>query len=104
MDYLNSVKRRTLGSDVTCETFKRNVISHIIEEAEKSPAALIAMSTHGRSGGTRWLMGSVTDNVLHHTKNSMLIVRSHGKDNPESDIKLGTIIVPVDGSGSGEQV
>jgi nucleotide-binding universal stress UspA family protein len=104
MDYLNSVKRRTSGSDVTCETFEGNVISHIIEEAEKSPAALIAMSTHGRSGMTRWSMGSVTDNVLHHTKNSMLIVRGHGKGDPEPDIELETIIVPVDGSRLGEQV
>jgi hypothetical protein len=34
MDYLNSVERRTPGSDVTCETFEGNVISQIIEEAE----------------------------------------------------------------------
>ena len=33
MDYLNSVKRQTPGSDVTCETREGNVISHIIEEA-----------------------------------------------------------------------
>jgi len=50
------------------------------------------------------LMGSVTDNVLHHTKNSMLIVRGHGKGDPEPDIELETIIVPVDGSRMGEQV
>ena len=49
-------------------------------------------------------MSSVTENVLHHTKNSMLIVRGHGKGDPESDTELETIIVPVDGSKWGEQV
>jgi len=49
-------------------------------------------------------MGSVADNVLHHTKNSMLIVRGHGKGDPEPDIELEPIIVPVDGSRLGEQV
>ena len=33
MDYLNSVKRQTPGSDMTCKTCEGNVISHIIEEA-----------------------------------------------------------------------
>ena len=50
------------------------------------------------------MMGSVTDNVLHHTKNSMLIVRGQGKADPEPDIELETIIVPVNGSRMGEQV
>ena len=49
-------------------------------------------------------MGSVTENVLHHNKNSMLIVRGHGKGDLEPDTELETIIVPVDGSKLGDQV
>lgn len=37
---------------------------------------LIAMSTHGRGGLQRWVMGSVTERVLHATKLPMLIVHS----------------------------
>jgi nucleotide-binding universal stress UspA family protein len=36
---------------------------------------LIAMSTHGRGGLERLIMGSVTERVLHATKLPMLIVR-----------------------------
>jgi nucleotide-binding universal stress UspA family protein len=36
---------------------------------------LIAMSTHGRGGLERLMMGSVTERVLHGTKLPMLIVR-----------------------------
>ncbi|HEX6797367.1 MAG TPA: universal stress protein [Ktedonobacterales bacterium] len=36
---------------------------------------LIAMATHGRSGISRWTLGSITERVLHGTKLPLLIVR-----------------------------
>lgn len=36
---------------------------------------LVAMATHGSGGIARWVMGSVTDRVLHATKLPLLIVR-----------------------------
>jgi len=39
------------------------------------PCDLIAISTHGRGGLERWVMGSVTDRVLNTTKLPMLTVR-----------------------------
>ncbi|NQW22019.1 MAG: universal stress protein [SAR202 cluster bacterium] len=106
IDYLNCVRRNTdgLGTDVTCEAYEGDAVSHIIEEAEKTPNSLVAMSTHGRSGVSRWLMGSVTDKVLHATKNPMLIVRGRHEGEPELDTNLETIIVPVDGSSLAEMV
>ena len=41
---------------------------------------LIAMSTHGRGGLERWVMGSVTERVLNTTKLPMLIVRPQKKE------------------------
>ena len=65
---------------------------------------MVAMSSHGRSRITRLLMGSVTDKVLHHIKNPMLIFREHRDGDPEPDTKLETIIVPLDGSPLAESV
>ena len=42
---------------------------------ELSGCDLIAMSTHGRGGLERLMMGSVTERILHSTKLPMLIVR-----------------------------
>ncbi|HEY5005898.1 MAG TPA: universal stress protein [Ktedonobacteraceae bacterium] len=42
---------------------------------ENTPCDLIALSTHGREGLERWVMGSVTDRLLNTTKLPMLIVR-----------------------------
>ncbi len=42
---------------------------------ESNLCNLIAISTHGREGLERWVMGSVTDRLLNTTKLPMLIVR-----------------------------
>jgi nucleotide-binding universal stress UspA family protein len=106
IDYLNSVRLRIdePGVEITCDAHEGNAVSRIIDEAAKSPNSLIAMSTRGRSGTTRLLMGSVTDKVLHSTKNPMLIVRGRQEGDPEPDTNLETIIVPVDGSSLAERV
>lgn len=46
----------------------------IVEEADKSDVDAIVMSTHGRSGLSRWLLGSVTHKVLNATHRPMFIV------------------------------
>jgi nucleotide-binding universal stress UspA family protein len=48
----------------------------IIGLARKTPDNFIAMSTHGRSGVTRWLLGSVTERVVRHSGDPVLIIRA----------------------------
>ena len=47
----------------------------IIEEANKHAAVVILMRTHSRSGVSRFLLGSVSHSVVHHTESSILFVR-----------------------------
>ena len=47
----------------------------IIEMAESIKADLIVIGSHGRSGLDRLVMGSVTQRVLQHTKQPVLVVR-----------------------------
>ncbi|MEO6203346.1 MAG: universal stress protein [Nitrospirales bacterium] len=47
----------------------------IIEEATKHAADVILMRTHSRSGVSRFLLGSVSHSVVHHTESSILFVR-----------------------------
>ena len=47
----------------------------IISIARKTSNALIAMCSHGRSGLKRWVLGSVTENVVRHGHNPVLIFR-----------------------------
>ena len=45
------------------------------QETQGSVAQFIAMSTHGRGGLSRWVMGSITERVLHAAPLSLLVVR-----------------------------
>jgi nucleotide-binding universal stress UspA family protein len=47
----------------------------ILKASETSAAELIVMGTHGRSGVTRMMMGSVAERVLHETRIPLLTVR-----------------------------
>ena len=48
----------------------------IISFAKNLPGGLIAMSTHGRSGVRRWVLGSVTETVVRHSENPVLVIRA----------------------------
>jgi nucleotide-binding universal stress UspA family protein len=47
----------------------------IIELARKTTHNLVAMSTHGRSGMGRWVLGSVTDRVVCYCGDPVLVIR-----------------------------
>jgi nucleotide-binding universal stress UspA family protein len=47
----------------------------ILDALEEEDVDLLAMTTHGRSGLDRWLLGSVTEKVLRHAQCPLLIQR-----------------------------
>jgi nucleotide-binding universal stress UspA family protein len=62
------------------------------------------MATHGRSGVTRWLLGSVTEKVLRGTVNPLLVVRAPGNSKTDGKAALRSVIVPIDGSDVAETI
>jgi nucleotide-binding universal stress UspA family protein len=76
----------------------------ILNYAEEYQADLIAMSTHGRSGITRLILGSVAGRVLHGTKTALLLVKPREEDAPRPEARLTDILVPLDMSQHGEAV
>ncbi len=66
MNYLNQSgdTLRSKGVSVISEVKVGDASEEIIKTADEIKADLIAMSTHGRSGISRWAFGSVTDKVL----------------------------------------
>jgi len=47
----------------------------IIDLVRKTPNNLITMSTHGRSGLQRWVLGSVAEKVIHYSGDPVLLIR-----------------------------
>lgn len=76
--YLNTVKDRLDKSKImiSCEVEVGSPAQKIVDYAAENNINLIAMSTHGRSGIGRWLIGSVSDKVLHATDIPVLMVRA----------------------------
>lgn len=77
--------------------------SEIIAAAASEEAELIAMTTRGRSGVVRGLLGSVTDRVLRASPIPVMIARSDNSLPYGSRIDpIENVIVPLDGSQRAE--
>ena len=72
---------------------------HVVIDAiaGEEGADLITMTTHGRSGFARWVMGSVADKVLQTSRRPVLLVAAR-EDGQEGEVQLKRILVPLDGS------
>lgn len=92
------------GLKVSITVQEGDPASHIVREGDEVPDTLIAMSTHGRAGLTRLVLGSVTERVLHATTSPMFIVRGQEPNDMPSAVRLHRVIVPLDGSTLAEQV
>ena len=77
MDYLDKAGEglRSKGAVVRCKVGVGKAAEEIIKAADETHADLIAMSTHGRSGFSRWAFGSVTDRILRSGDKPILMVR-----------------------------
>ena len=75
--YLNQVARSLQedGLNVTASVRGGLVADTILDYAQEVQADLIAMSTHGRGGLARWVIGSVADRIVQAAKVPVLLVR-----------------------------
>ena len=63
-------------SAVSATVIEGDAASELVELAEGPPQSLIAMSTHGRSGLGRWVLGSVAEKVVQHSRAPVLLIRA----------------------------
>lgn len=59
-------------------------VDEIVATAQEMPDTLIAMCSHGRSGVTRWVLGSVAETVVRHTEKPVLVLRTQKQRDSES--------------------
>ena len=79
VDYLEKKTEavKKLGIDkVSCVAKEGFAADEIISLSRKSPDNLVAMCTHGRSGVKRWVLGSVTETVVRHSADPVLVIRA----------------------------
>jgi nucleotide-binding universal stress UspA family protein len=92
IDYLKREAQKLRSEGLTLVE-ERSLHGHpaaaIVDLARETPHSLIAMTTHGRSGVGRWLLGSVADRVVHHSAGSVLIVRPVEAEPDKPGLKSG---------------
>ncbi len=93
---------RSRGIETTVELLEGEAAEQIIAAGNRQGESLIAMSTHGRSGIGRWMLGSVTDKVVKHTATPVLIIRAQ-REEPPDDVALSRVVLPLDGSELAER-
>ncbi len=79
-NYLTQVANRLKEEGVSVQpvVIQCKVAEGILDYAVKNQVDLIMMSTHGRSGPSRWALGSVADRVIRHSLIPVLIVSPKG--------------------------
>jgi len=84
--YLNEIAQRLTAKDLDAEIHVRygDVAEEILSHSKRNEIDLISMSTHGRSGLGRWLLGSVAEKIVRHSEKPVLLLRAKGKAESES--------------------
>ena len=76
--YLETIRKSNEQPELNIQTqiIEGDVAGAIVDTAIAEQADLIVMSTHGYSGLTRWVLGSVTEKVLRSAACPVLAVRA----------------------------
>jgi len=88
----------SIPEDVPCQTVLRDgsPAKTIAEYADEIDAGMIAMGTHGRSGVSRYVLGSVSERVLRLADAPVFTVKAGDRTEPGEPIE--DVLVPTDGS------
>lgn len=75
--YLEGVSRdfKSRGLTVRTRVLRGSPARALLDLAHETPNDLIAMTTHGRSGLSRWLTGSVAEALIRASGDPVLVVR-----------------------------
>jgi nucleotide-binding universal stress UspA family protein len=89
-DYLAQVQQRIPETVATERHVLRGAPGpSILDHAERTNADLIVMGTHGRSGVSRLILGSVADQVVRAGKSPVLLVRHTGSETESGGTPAG---------------
>ncbi len=104
-EYLEALAR-DLDAEGKISLAQTDVTSAILDEASREPRALVAMTSHGRTGFLEALLGSVALGVVRNSGQPILLYRPRGN----SKEKVGTapqierVVLPLSGSAFSESM
>ncbi len=81
-EYLHVIADGLTQPGLTCTTkaVMGRIAESLVDYCVKNSVDLIIIATHGRSGITRWVRGSVADKILRSSKIPVMMVRAPGTE------------------------
>jgi nucleotide-binding universal stress UspA family protein len=100
--YLASAAKRASEHGITVHTHleRGDVALRLLDLAQELGSTLVVMTTHGRTGLSRFALGSVADRVVRAGVSAVLLLRSF--PSPAHGTDLSHALIPLDGSLAGE--
>jgi nucleotide-binding universal stress UspA family protein len=96
--------RAVHGATISATVLDGPTASTIVTHAAATGADLIVMSSHGRTGASRFWLGSVADAVIRSAVMPVLLSRSHADADTSGEAPLfSRMLVPLDGSQAAEE-
>ncbi len=84
---LETQRKRILAlgvPEVETELYQGDPVDRVVEYAKDHRPDLIVVGSRGLTGAGRFLLGSVSDGILHHVNCSVLVVKGSAKPEPKS--------------------
>ena len=81
-DYLHAVASRLDEPGLVCEikTIVGRIAESLVDYCAHNEIDLVIIATHGHSGVTRWVRGSVADKILRTSTIPVLMIRAPGTE------------------------
>lgn len=92
------------GFEVRTRLERGDPTQQILEVVEDAKASLLAMSTHGRTGASRLMRGSVAERILRKCPIPLLLCNPHAIDKELEGDQFQRILVPLDGSSLANEI
>jgi nucleotide-binding universal stress UspA family protein len=100
------VSNRVDSSEVTVLLNQGDAPAKILETVAKEPIDLVVMGTHGRKGFNRFMLGSVTEGIIHRAVCPVLVVSRPDREfaiDGTDKLQLRTILLATDFSGHSDR-
>lgn len=105
-DYLEVTAAAITADDATIavrvELLEGSPVSVISDFAHHHHADLIVLTSHGRGGPARWVMGSVADGLVRTLKIPVLVIRVDESSTESVKPPFQHVVVALDGSSESE--
>jgi len=84
LEYLEKVKAGFKAESIRIQVVLGKATDSILQVAQKEKVNLIAMTTHGRTGASRWVYGSVSTRIVGESLQPILLIRPSTPKEPKA--------------------